>query len=217
MNSAPIKKAVRKRVKPEEVSSPPLRFAAIDFETADYGRDSACALSVVLVQGTEVEKTVTHLIRPPRKEIVFEYLHGISWRQVASKPVFGELWPELLPLFEKVSFIAAHNATFDRSVMHTCCDGAGHTVPAAPFICTVKLARRLWDIYPTKLPDVCRRLKINLRHHDAASDALACAKIVIEAHKAGFNPLSLVKEKKSPKKAENAQPVRRSVRRAFAR
>ena len=28
----------------------PVRFAALDFETADYGRDSACALSIVIVE-----------------------------------------------------------------------------------------------------------------------------------------------------------------------
>lgn len=32
---------------------------------------------------------------------------------------------------------------------------------------------------PTTLPDVCRRLGITLRHHDALSDAEACAKVVI--------------------------------------
>lgn len=33
------------------------RFAAIDFETADYGRDSACAVSVVVAeQGCRQER-----------------------------------------------------------------------------------------------------------------------------------------------------------------
>jgi DNA polymerase-3 subunit epsilon len=45
----------------------------------------------------------------------------------------------------------------------------------------VRLARRVWGIYPTRLSDVCRRLGIPLRHHDAASDAEACARIVIAA------------------------------------
>ena len=41
--------------------------------------------------------------------------------------------------------------------------------------------RRLGPVYPTKLPDVCRRLGIALRHHDALSDAEACARIVLAA------------------------------------
>ena len=46
----------------------------------------------------------------------------------------------------------------------------------------MRMARAAWDLYPTKLPDVCRRLGIALRHHDALSDAEACARIVLLAH-----------------------------------
>ena len=61
------------------------RYAALDFETADYGRDSACALSVVLVENERIVDSWTSLIRPPRREFVFTYLHGISWQDVKDK------------------------------------------------------------------------------------------------------------------------------------
>jgi len=54
-------------------------------------------------------------------------------------------------------------------------------------VCTVQLARRQWDIRPTRLPDVCNYLDIELQHHDAASDSRACAKIVIAAEQAGWH------------------------------
>jgi DNA polymerase-3 subunit epsilon len=79
--------------------------------------------------------------------------------------------------------LAAHNAAFDRGVLHTCCHFAGHPSPKLPFICTMHLARRTWGIYPTKLSDVCRRLGLQLRHHDPLSDAEACARIVIAARR----------------------------------
>ncbi len=156
-------------------------FAALDFETADYGRDSACALSVIRVEQGEIVKKVTHLIRPPRQYMVFEYLHGISWADVCDKPVFGEVWKLIEPLFEGVDFIAAHNASFDKSVLYTCCALAGCVPPAADFVCTVKVSRRVWKIKPTSLAHVCSHFNIPLRHHDAASDALACAHIVLRA------------------------------------
>ena len=53
--------------------------------------------------------------------------------------------------------------------------------PEQPFICTVKLARQTWGIYPTNLPAVCAKLSIKLDHHQALSDAEACAKIVMAA------------------------------------
>ena len=59
--------------------------------------------------------------------------------------------------------------------------------PKRPFVCTVELARAKWGIYPTTLPDVCRRLGISLRHHEPGPDAEACARIVLAAEAEGWN------------------------------
>ena len=121
------------------------------------------------------------LIRPPRSDIQFSYIHGITWDRVRNEPPFAQVWPQLAPVLEGADFLAAHNASFDRSVLRACCDRAGLEPPPIPFECTVKLARRAWGLRPAKLPDVCRHLGIGLRHHDALSDAEACARIVLAA------------------------------------
>ncbi len=156
-------------------------FAAIDFETADYGPDSACAVALVRVEGSRIVARHHFFIRPPRQRFVFSYLHGITWEMVAREPTFGELWPKLKPLLEGARFLSAHNASFDRGVLECCCAAHGLEPPGIPFLCTVTLARRSWRLYPTKLPDVCNFLGIPLDHHNAASDAEACARIVIAA------------------------------------
>ncbi len=156
-------------------------FVAIDFETADYGRDSACSVGLVKVAGDLIIDRAHFLIRPPRRTFVFTYLHGISWKHVANEPTFGELWPHLAGKLEGAEFIAAHNAPFDRSVLTACCQAAGFSPPTTPFQCTVRLARRTWHLRPTNLPSVCAFLGIPLNHHDATSDAEACARIIIEA------------------------------------
>ncbi len=159
----------------------PNTFVAIDFETADRSLDSACAVALVKVKDWQIAERGYWLIRPPRKNFSFTYLHGISWKDVADQPSFQELWPNLLEFMETASFLAAHNAEFDQSVLYACCRLARIAPPALPFRCTVELARRVWKIYPTKLPLVCARLGIPLDHHDARSDAEACARIVIAA------------------------------------
>lgn len=158
-------------------------FVAIDFETADHGRDSACALALVRVEGGEIVRRECHLIRPPRAVFHFTYIHGISWGMVAQKPTFRELWPEIKPLLSDVDFVAAHNAAFDRTVLQACCGAAGIALPPLSFLCTMRLARKAWGIRPTRLPDVCRHLGLPLTHHDALSDAEACARIVLAAGK----------------------------------
>jgi DNA polymerase-3 subunit epsilon len=160
-------------------------FAAIDFETADYGRNSACAVALVRVEALAIIDRAYFLIRPPRQQFVFSCLHGISWSDVADAPTFRQVWSALRQKLAGVEFLAAHNAGFDRSVLHACCERARLHTPPHAFECPVRLARALWKICPTKLPDVCRHLCIPLRHHHAGSDAEACARIVIAALKAG--------------------------------
>src|SRR5215471_4837988 len=96
-------------------------FAAIDFETADYGRDSACAVAVVRVEGHAIVDRAFYYIRPPRRHFVFSYLHGIAWSDVVDAPTFRHVWPALSTKLAGVEFLAAHNASFDRSVLHACC------------------------------------------------------------------------------------------------
>jgi DNA polymerase-3 subunit epsilon len=174
---------VRTRQDKQRRAGPFPSFLALDFETAGYKRNSACAVGLVRVENQEIVRRAFHLIRPPSPEFVFTWLHGIAWEDVLYEPTFENLWPSIEPLFEGVDFLVAHNAPFDRSVLRACCERGGITMPETPFECTVRTARRVWKIYPTKLSDVCARLGIPLRHHEAASDSEACARIMIEALK----------------------------------
>ncbi|HTB21262.1 MAG TPA: 3'-5' exonuclease [bacterium] len=161
---------------------------ALDFETANHAPNSACQLGLVRIEGWRVVGTASWLIRPPTDEFFFSYLHGITWEQVAGEPHWGALWPRLAPHFQGVDFLAAHNAPFDRGVLLAACAEYGLTPPAQPFVDTVEVARKVWKIYPTKLNLVCERLGIALNHHEALSDAKACAEIMIQAKTQGWNP-----------------------------
>ncbi len=163
------------------------RFAALDFETANPYRDSACALAVVVATRTRILRRGYWLIRPPTSYFTFTYIHGITWEDVRDEPTFEQCWPEIQGFLEGVDFLAAHNAPFDRSVLHACCARYGLPRVETPFVCTVQLSRQLWDIRPTRLPDVCGYLDIPLDHHRAESDAEACARIVMAAVEAGWS------------------------------
>jgi DNA polymerase-3 subunit epsilon len=156
-------------------------FVAIDFETADHGPDSACSLGLVRVETGQVVHREGILLRPPRPRMLFSGIHGITWPMVASAPTFADVWPRVLPLLDGAAFLAAHNAPFDRRVLTACCAAAGLAPPQLPFVCTVQVSRKRWGLKPNDLPSVCRRLGIGLIHHNAASDAEACARIVIAA------------------------------------
>ncbi len=158
-------------------------FTAIDFETANPRSDSACSIGLVRVEGGEIVRAEAFLIRPPTDEFHFTDIHGIRWEDVRGEPTFEELWPRLDAFLEGVDFYAAHNASFDRRILSGCCERYGLVPPAKPFLCTVTLARRTWNLFPTKLPNVASYLGLELKHHDALSDAQACAEIVRRAHR----------------------------------
>jgi DNA polymerase-3 subunit epsilon len=163
-------------------ASPPLEFCAIDFETANTSPNSACAVGLVRVRGSNVVASDTWLIRPPFRRFDFTYIHGITWDDVRDSPTFADLWDGIAPYLEGVHFIAAHNASFDRRVLEACARHWNIALPPLTFLCTLKLARQVWNIRPTNLPHVANTLQIPLEHHVAASDAHACAHIVIRAH-----------------------------------
>ncbi len=163
-----------------------MRFAAIDFETADYYRDSACAVGIVRVEGGTIVARDYRLIRPPRPDFVFSYLHGITWEDVRSEPSFRTVWLEVRNLVEGTDWIVAHNVPFDKSVLETCCHVAQLRPPSIPYKCTMRLASERFRFPEANLPYVCNRLGIPLDHHDALSDAKAAALIVLEAERRGY-------------------------------
>jgi len=155
-------------------------FCAVDFETADHARDTACAIAVVRVERNRVVDEWSTLIRPPggRVNPRFTRIHGIREVDVKGAPDFAEAWTEARKRLRGARFLAAHNAGFDASVLRACLERHQLRTPATPFLCTVRLARHHWNIRPTRLPDVAAALGLPLNHHDARSDAAACAGIV---------------------------------------
>jgi len=163
-------------------------FVAIDFETATARRDSACAVGLAACCGGRVVLARTYLIRPPHPRFTFTGVHGLGWKHVEHAPDFAELWPMLRAWIGDAAFLAAHNARFDRAVLHACCARYRLRPPRTSFTCTVQLARTQWGIRPTNLPEVCRQLRIPLLHHNAGADARACARVVLAAEADGWRP-----------------------------
>ncbi len=169
-----------------------MRFVAIDFETFDEQRDSACAVGLVEVEGGDVVGRHHMLIRPPRSTpgLMNAVLHGMTWPMLADQPTFREIWPKMNQVLERADFMVAHYAAFDMGVLKRCCQASGLHRPTLPMRCTCKLARKVWGLRSAGLANVCRFLGITLSHHHALSDAEACAKIMLRAG-AGDGQLAL--------------------------
>lgn len=163
----------------------PLDFCAIDFETSCPNHASACAVGLVRVRNDQVFETFYTLIKPPEgMDIIplFTNIHGITMKDVENAPDFGIIWPEIRDFIGR-DFLIAHNFSFDRSVLEQCLEYYGIEHPVPQFECTVHCSRRKWpDLENHKLDTVSKFLGIDLVHHEALSDAIACAKIYLEAN-----------------------------------
>ena len=98
---------------------------------------------------------------------------------VRSKPTFPVLWELLRPMLEK-GVLCAHNAVFDLGVLSRCLSDYGIAWKAeADYVCTCQIGRRLLPQAPNhKLNTLADYLRIPLQHHNALSDARACAALL---------------------------------------
>ena len=161
-----------------------MQFTAIDFETANAGRDSVCAVGLVMVENGQVVARRLQLIRPePCWFDPFNVsIHGISAADVVDAPTFPQFWPRLWP--QVSGPLVAHNAAFDMSVLRYVLDRSGLQYPDTDYFCTRVIARLAWPRHPTyALNHIADVLGIAFQHHDAEEDAYACALIAVAACK----------------------------------
>ncbi|MFD3683804.1 exonuclease domain-containing protein [Nocardiopsis sp. NPDC058631] len=161
-------------------------WTAIDFETANHDRGSACAVGLVRVRDGAVVDRFTTLIRPPRQVDFFSRhniaVHGITPADVADAPAWPEAHARIVE-FADGDPLVAHNAAFDMGVLRQACEHTGLAHPAWEYTCTLALSRRTWtDLPDHKLPTVCAHIgHLVTHHHRADADAEAAASIMIAA------------------------------------
>lgn len=163
------------------------RYIAFDVETPNYANDRMSAIGVAVVENGEVVETYDTLVNP---ETYFDrfnvHLTGIAPEMVVDKPAFPQVWQELEPLFDS-GVLVAHNAPFDLSVLAKCLRAyCIDWQPQVPYVCTCQMSRRLLPRLPDhKLSTLCAYLDLDLDHHQAGSDSLACGEILVHHLRSG--------------------------------
>ena len=159
-----------------------LNFTAIDFETANAGRASACSVGLAIVEDGKITRCLHQLIRPD--PLCFDpfniSIHGITPDDVCGAPCFAEFWPEL---WSNVSGpLVAHNAAFDMSVLRHALDQSSSPYPQTDYFCTRVIARQAWPgRLAYALKHIAHGIGVSFAHHNAQEDARACALIAIAA------------------------------------
>jgi DNA polymerase-3 subunit epsilon len=172
----------RRSVAPSGLPNPqPCDFVAIDFETANETRGSACSVGIAQVRDGQVVAEGATLINP---ETYFNpyctAVNGIDEDDVRTAPTFSDLWPELSAVLDGQT-VVAHNASFDMSVMRN--TAARYEVAGGPefdLFCTYRMARVTWPEMPSfSLGYVAPAIGVTFEHHEAGNDARACALVAL--------------------------------------
>lgn len=157
------------------------RYIAFDVETPNSANDRISAIGVTVVERGAVVEQYDYLVNPETRFASFNVaLTGITPEMVADKPAFPQLWQELEPIFDS-GLLIAHNAPFDMSVLAKCLRDYGiRWRPSVSYACTCQMSRRLPPHLPNhKLNTLCDFLGLELDHHRAGSDSLACGEILL--------------------------------------
>lgn len=150
-----------------------MKLVYLDTETTSLedGR-----LVQLCVKGPEEDELINALFKPP-VPIEFEAMavHHVTEKMVADKPAFVGAYRDQAaePLTENI--VVAHNAPFDVGVL----EREGVVIPK--WICTKKVAMRLWPDWPShKLQVIRYRLGIEIdagNAHDALADVLVLERV----------------------------------------
>jgi len=148
-------------------------FTAIDFETAQGKRWSICQVGLVRVEDGRVVNKLNLLVCPPGNVYfsVNSQIHGINARHTFNSPKFAGIWPLLQPYIENET-VVAHNGAFDFNCLSQTLTYYQIKHPAFQQQCTYK-------IFGKGLSACCSEHRISLNHHDALSDAMACAQLYL--------------------------------------
>ncbi len=168
-----------------------MNFTALDFETANWYRRSACSIGMVKVENGIIVDEYYSLIKPTPYwfHSINKTIHGISEDDCQNAPTFGELWPDIESWINN-QVIVGHNVSFERSVLNHLFDEYQIDANISEYLCSLYLSRVAFPNLGTyKLPYVYfNALNKNFeKHHHALEDARASAEIVIEVVKK-WNP-----------------------------
>ncbi|MEM6734763.1 MAG: exonuclease domain-containing protein [Bacteroidota bacterium] len=149
-------------------------FTALDFETATWSPESICQVGIVRMENGTITEKINRLVQPPKNAYYHKNVnvHGILPVDTKEKPFFEDIWFDIKHTIED-QVVVAHNANFDVNCLRSALAYYDIVQPIFEVRCT-----RI--IYKRGLAYLSKKYKIPLQHHDALSDAHACAQLYLK-------------------------------------
>jgi DNA polymerase-3 subunit epsilon len=156
-----------------------MRHFAIDTETTDLKNAHPIEIAAVCVDDFSI--VFCERIRPsididPKAQAV----HGISLESLSQCRSESEVMNDFVLFLttNNAKTLVAHNAAFDKNVIHGALQRSHLQIPEFEWECTLEMSRRKMPKLKHKLSDCCLRLGIDYKDaHCALPDAIMCARV----------------------------------------
>ena len=114
------------------------------------------------------------MVQPPDNYYWEKFIdiHGIKPEDTANEPTFNQIWHKIEHLIKDQDVVAHNGISFDFPVLEKTLEYYGMAAPNYNKHCTYRL-------YKDNLASLCKAYNIPLNHHDALSDARACAELFL--------------------------------------
>ncbi|GJM26358.1 MAG: hypothetical protein DHS20C16_27730 [Phycisphaerae bacterium] len=154
-------------------------FIAIDFETANSRRVSACAIGYARVVDGEITESQEYLIKPVGGHAPFQsQIHGITDEHTSRMPSFEALFPMLEECFG-LPLVAY--SRFDQQVLDALSDYFGLGLHFEYTDACLIARERLPHLKNHKLKSLVKHFRLpKFKHHNAREDAIACASVFLK-------------------------------------
>ena len=155
------------------------QFTAIDFETGNPQRVSACEIGFAFVEDGNIVNSGSYLIKPVGGHAPFQTrIHGITEEDTKNQPMFNEVFPLLQPL---LGWPIVGHSSFDKQVLNALDEYFSLKICFEYFDSSSMAKEKLPELSNYKLDTVAKHLGLpEFKHHSAKDDAITCANIVIK-------------------------------------
>ncbi len=161
-------------------------FAAIDFELADGVRNSVCSVGIVVVENGQIVDEYYSLVRPPKNKYHWgnSRVTKIYAKDTKNSPSFKDIFPEVKKRLQG-KLMVAHNEGFDRDVLQKVMEFYKLNFKSlklpSKWEDTVEIFQAL-GAESAKLNKLSKEHNVEIKHHNALSDARATASLYLISH-----------------------------------
>lgn len=126
------------------------------------------------VENGEIVTQIDRLVRPPDNTYFYKNIevHHIRPEDTEDAPTFEEVWFDIRKFIED-EVVVAHSIGFDANCLRSALAYYDLVQPVFEERCTLRIYRR-------GLAYLSKKYRIPLNHHDALSDAHACAQLYLK-------------------------------------